>query len=191
MRSASCSTPPERQSAALADVLWSPSAYLLDWIGQQGWTLPARTVVQQYVIPEGRAVRPEAADTTIAPPALRSLVFFGRLEERKGLHIFLDAVDRLAGRLAAEAIEVVFLGKEVMLGRISSRDLIAARARRAGPFHGAIVGGLTQPEAIAFLREPGRLAVMASPADNSPCTVYEAMEFAIPFIAAGRAAFPN
>lgn len=183
-------TAAERLGMASADLLWGPSDYLRQWVEERGYPLPERAVTQQYVLPDWRHLsrRDQASDGP--GEKMESLVFFGRLEERKGLLIFLDALDMLAQELARDEIEVVFLGKSVMVSGISSRQLIAERAKRWS-FAWRHVEGLKQPEAVAFLREPGRLAVMASPADNSPCTVYEAMEYGIPFIAARAGGVPE
>src|SRR5207237_1194819 len=43
----------------------------------------------------------------------------------------------------------------------------------------------------AYLRAPGRLAVMASPVDNSPNTVYEAIALGIGFVAARTGGIPE
>ena len=47
----------ERQSVALADVVVSPSQYMLGWMQNQGWLLPAACYVQQNIAPtESRTV---------------------------------------------------------------------------------------------------------------------------------------
>jgi len=104
----------ERLSVASADVLWSPSEYLLDWIAERGFATPPQTFVQQYVIPrEGPAALQNAYGD--APPA-REIVFFGRLEERKGLRLFCNAIDALRDDLASRGIAITFLGKAGQCG---------------------------------------------------------------------------
>src|SRR5262249_7862170 len=41
----------ERRSAELADIVWSPSQYMLDWSRQQGYDLRRGSHVQPYVVP--------------------------------------------------------------------------------------------------------------------------------------------
>jgi hypothetical protein len=53
------------------------------------------------------------------------------------------------------------------------------------------VTDLGQPEALAYLLSGEKLAVMASPVDNSPCTVYEALAWGIPFLAARVGGVPE
>ncbi|HEV7920644.1 MAG TPA: class I SAM-dependent methyltransferase [Thermoanaerobaculia bacterium] len=176
----------ERLSLACADLLWSPSRYLLDWVASRGFELPRQTCIQQYVMPE-----PPASDIVhgrTAPP--EEIVFFGRLEERKGLRLFCNAVDRLADQLARRGIAVTFLGKAEQCAGMPSLQYIAKRA--AGwRFPVRTLTDLGQPEALQYLRAGGKLAVMPSPFDNSPCTVYEALGAGIPFLAARTGGIPE
>jgi O-antigen biosynthesis protein len=179
----------ERRCVEQADVVISPSAYMLDWVRNHGWELPARAHVQQYV--RSRSVR--GAEPTESPSrdgdgsrggAIDELVFFGRLEVRKGLPLFCDALDILAEEEALPQISVAFLGKQAVVLGARADDFLAERARR-WPWKWRILDGLAQPEAIAYLKEGGqrRLAVMPSLADNTPNTVMEAIALRIPFIA--------
>src|SRR5687768_17835696 len=79
----------ERLSIRLADLLWSPSRYLLDWTLQRGFRHPKRTAIQRYVLPSLPLFGPVASGppTRVDRPALpedrrsvREIVFFGRLE---------------------------------------------------------------------------------------------------------------
>ena len=46
----------ERVSISAADIVTSPSQYLLGWMQENGWELPERTYVAPYVLPQGRAL---------------------------------------------------------------------------------------------------------------------------------------
>ena len=80
----------EQKSAELADIVISPSNYLLQYLKRHGWTFPEHTFVIQNLFPHqsidfsGRAVE-----------KLREIVYFGKLSVRKGYMIFLRAVERL------------------------------------------------------------------------------------------------
>ena len=173
----------ERVSIAGADVLWSPSRYLLDWITERDFELPPQTFIQQYAIP---AVGGESATST----SIRELVFFGRLEERKGLRLFCNAIHLLRDELAKQNIAVTFLGKAGVCGGEPSLHYIARRSPE-WTFPLRMQTQLGQPEALQYLRGAGRLAVMPSPFDNSPCAVYEALECGIPFLAARTGGIPE
>jgi glycosyltransferase involved in cell wall biosynthesis len=175
----------EQLSVACADVLWSPSRYLLDWVAARGFELPEQTFIQQYVIP-----LPVARDGKSAPGAISEIVFFGRLEERKGLRLFCNAIHLLRDELAQRGITVTFLGKPERCAGIPSLDYIDRRAAN-WQFPLRTLTDLGQPEALRYLLEGGKLAVMASPVDNSPCTVYEALSLDIPFLATRTGGIPE
>lgn len=186
----------ERLSIAIADLLWSPSEYLLDWIRERGFDVPARTFLQQYVMPTQR-VRAGAAASGEFPAvrlgrteAPRELVFFGRLEERKGLRVFCNAVHLLRDELAERGVTVTFLGKPERCAGVPSADYIRRRAAE-WRFPVKMLTDLGQPEALQYLRGGGKLAVMPSPFDNSPCTVYETLAWGIPFLAARTGGIPE
>jgi O-antigen biosynthesis protein len=80
----------ERVSVSAADYVVSPSQYLLGWMQNNGWELSEKTYVAPYVLPE--SIR--AADPSALPKKheIREIVFFGRLEIRKGLKLFCDSI---------------------------------------------------------------------------------------------------
>lgn len=183
----------ERLSTRSADLLWGPSRYLLDWTRDHGFAHPPATYLQRYVLPPVPLFGPagEAPPTPARERVFpREIVFFGRLEERKGLRLFCSALRLLEPLLLERGIRVAFLGKPGSVGDRPALDVIEEQA--AGwRFPWKAVTELGQQEAVAYLREPGRLAVIASPADNSPCTVYEALAYAIPFVAARAGGIPE
>jgi hypothetical protein len=164
----------ERRGVELADVVISPSAYLLRQYENYGWQLPAKTFTQPYPIFRNSA----AADLDRRIP-INELVFFGRLETRKGLWLFCEALERLAQHYPAT--KVTFLGRLTEFYEISTALQIINRSAK-WPYRVRLLNDFDQEQALSYLREPGRLAVMPSIADNSPCVVYECMEFGIPFV---------
>ncbi len=186
----------ERLSVKCADVLWSPSRYLIEWALRRGFELPKQTFVQQYCLPsqrlrergEGPPHFPAVHYGPTTPP--KQIVFFGRLEERKGLRLFCNAIHRLRQELADRNISVTFLGKVGTCGGMSALAYIAHRSR-AWRFPVKTVTNLGQPEALAYMCSGEKLAVMASPVDNSPCTVYEALAWGIPFLASRTGGIPE
>jgi glycosyltransferase involved in cell wall biosynthesis len=171
----------ERASVELADAVVSPSTYLVDWMRGEGWRLPDRTFVIPHVSRAGAT-----GDPPPAPPAraagVERVAFFGRLEERKGIRPFLEALNALEPELL-HRIELEFIGRPTPpwpAERVSG--LLADRTRSA--LRGlAFETALDQHEALARLRRPGTLAVMPSFEENSPNTVYECLENGIPFVA--------
>ena len=113
----------ERRSTEMADVVISPSQYMIGWMKSQGWDWSAPTHVIQNLMPDA-PVHPQTAD---APAfTITEWVFFGRLERRKGLLVFLDAL-RLVPAELRERIQVTFLGKSIRTPEFDSAAAIRER----------------------------------------------------------------
>ncbi len=166
----------ERRSIELADAVVSPSAYLLDKYRGYGWQLPKNTVVLPNLLPEENHRRP----LDIRHVAVEELVFFGRLERRKGLWMFCEALDRIKYQLNGRP--VTFLGKATQEdGEATSFSLV--RRSAAWPFEVRLLHGFDREQALNYLKAGPRLAVMPSWQDNSPCAILECLHNGIPFIA--------
>ena len=193
-----CFTTAERLSIANTDLLWGPSLYLLNWIKSRDYALPSQVFNQQYLIPTddlfgvGKAKTERAA--VPAPQREKSkpdeIVFFGRLEERKGLRLFVNTITKMGPELARRGISVLFMGKPSSVNGMQADEYLSARAAKWG-FKWRIESDFNQQQAVDYLRSNHCVAVMASPVDNSPCTVYEALRFGLPFIAARTGGIPE
>lgn len=161
----------EKTAIEHADIITSPSRYMLEWTKQRGITLPEQVQVIQNVMPEmitsGKGGSP-----------VSEIVFFGRLEGRKGLDIFCEAIRRLP-----EAIRkpVTFLGKEGAIEGVPARDYIAGKLEGIVEFQ--ILPTFASDVAQDYLKGEGRLAVIASRVENSPYTVLECLANGIAFLA--------
>jgi glycosyltransferase involved in cell wall biosynthesis len=172
----------ERRSAELADAIVGPSRHLIDWMQGAGWQLPDA----QFVIPyftEGDTVdltaRPEPVSVEGEP--LTELAFFGRLEERKGVRMFAQALNLLGPKLL-DGVIVSFVGREATLTRDQVTAMIEPPVReRLGGLH--FHGTFDQAQARNYLRQPGRVAIVPSYLDNSPNVIYECIEDRISFLA--------
>jgi O-antigen biosynthesis protein len=180
----------ERQSVALADVVVSPSQYMLHWMKDHGWTLPSTCYVQQNIASDKPMNGADLVRMDGAVHRATELVFFGRLEARKGLGLFCDALDHLRD-LQLPGFSVAFLGKS---GRIEGRDAISyikARAARWA-FPCRTLSDYGREEALQFLAaDPGRLAVIPSFEDNLPNTVMECLADNLPFLAGKGGGIPE
>ncbi|MHC5033686.1 MAG: glycosyltransferase [Planctomycetota bacterium] len=182
----------ERRCVQLADIVVSPSRYMLGWMQRQGWQLPPETFVQPYILP-GTARRGSEASGAQGANGERSdigeFVFFGRLEDRKGLVPFCDALDILAESGAA-GFRVTFLGRPHMVQGEKATDYLSRRGRR-WPFLWQILGDRNQAQAMEYISGPSRLAVIASLTDNLPHTVLECLGAGIPFVASRVGGIPE
>jgi glycosyltransferase involved in cell wall biosynthesis len=161
----------ERASVELADAVVSPSAYLVDWMHGEGWRLPTQTFVIPHVsrVAATGELRPAPVEPT---ESVERIAFFGRLEERKGVGPFIEAVNSLD-----VGVDVEFLGRPTPPWPVERiRELLTHE-------HVAFATELDQHEALDQLRRPGTLAVIPSFEENSPNVIYECLENGIPFIA--------
>ena len=177
----------ECRSVQLAEVLVSPSQYLLRWMLERNWTLPEKTFVQPYVRPAtARAPLPDADRVH----RITELVFFGRLEVRKGLVLFCDALDQLKDDPQLRKASLSFLGKADKIGNRDSADFLADRAKH-WPWKWQIISDRDQVGAMDYLQGNGRLAVLPSLVDNLPNTVLECLGAKVPFIASNAGGIPE
>jgi glycosyltransferase involved in cell wall biosynthesis/GT2 family glycosyltransferase len=178
----------ERVSISAADIVTSPSQFLFRWMQENGWELPERTYVAPYVLPQG--LLSEVPAPRSRRNDIHEIVFFGRLEIRKGLKIFCDAIDELCADRANRKFEVTFLGKETQIYGRSSIGYISDRSK-AWTVPWRIQSNKYQGAAIDYLRGSGRLAVVSSLADNYPNTVLECVGAGVPLLASKVGGIPE
>ena len=178
----------ERRSIELADTVICGSAHLLGWMREAGYAMPARSFVWPNVFPAPSLSPATAAEHAARDgAALEEVVFFGRLEPRKGLVLFVDAIDRLVRRGGAPT-RITFLGK--VSPRIDGPGFVRNAARK-WPIEVRTITGLGAREAVAYLSRPGRLAVIPSLLENSSIAVMECLHAGIPFVAAATGGTPE
>ena len=178
----------ERRSIELADTVTCGSAYLLEWMRDAGYALPARSLVWPNPSPAPDPSPVAAAERAARDGArLEEVVFFGRLEPRKGIILFVDAIDRLVRRGRAPG-RVTFLGGRSV--RIDGPGLIRDSAR-GWPVEVRKFTDFGAEEAVAYLSQPGRLAVLPSLQENSSLAVTECLHAGIPFVAAATGGTPE
>lgn len=166
----------ERRAMGMADFVVSPSRYMPGWVEERMCRLPKHAYAQPNLLELDAKYRHNS------DKPIDEVIFFGRLELRKGLNEFCSALDRLAqtGKLPPK---VTFLGKSAWIGHEHSVLYIMQRAEK---WHGCDLRIETQKghaAAIAYICGAGRLAIIPSIADNSPYTVYECLLAGVPFLA--------
>lgn len=159
----------ERYAVEQADILISPSHYMLDWLQTAGWQL-AET---RQVIPN--LYKSQQQSDRLAGHDIAEIVFFGRLEIRKGVNLFLDS----AVNINHNRYKITFIGKDSEIKGKKSSDYIVKQAKLLG-LTVDIVTDYDQQQAVAYLKQPGRLTVIASLQENLPYVAYECLAEAIP-----------
>lgn len=180
----------EQAAVELADVVVGPSAFLLDWMREQRWRLPERSVVIPYL------TRATATGDTVTPTArphpepLQRLAFFGRVDERKGLRLLVAALNALEPERLA-GLELEFVGKTTATWPPERVEELLSEATRAALRRVSFEGELEQNDALERIGRAGTLVVMPSLQENSPNAVYECLERGIPFIASNVGGVPE
>jgi glycosyltransferase involved in cell wall biosynthesis len=180
----------EQATVELADVVVSPSAFLLDWMRRQGWRLPERAVVIPYLTRAGAAGDVVAPAAHPSPEPIRRLTFFGRVDERKGVKLLAAALNALEPERLA-GLELEFVGKTTATWPPERVEALLSNSTR-GALRGVhFAGELEHADALDRIGRAGTLVVMPSLQENSPNAVYECLERGIPFLASDVGGVPE
>jgi len=168
------------------DLLLSPSQYMFSWAAENQIRCPAQMARTPYVYTDE-----SPAGEAVSPVDNEHLIFFGRLETRKGLHVFGEALRLLKAEGGTLPRQVSFLGKNALvMGRPSAEYLSELKQELdAVEFH--IITDLDHIEALRYIRESRGLVVIPSILDNYPLTVLECIQNGIPFFAAATGGIPE
>jgi GT2 family glycosyltransferase/glycosyltransferase involved in cell wall biosynthesis len=162
------------------DVLLSPSHYMLQWLTEKQVCPPKQTNILPYAWAEcAIEVFNERGSVDID-----HLIFFGRLETRKGLHIFGDAIRRLKLHHLRIPHSISFLGKHASVLGKSSQEYIEELQHDFPSIRIRTINNFDHVQAMEYIRETHGLVVIASILDNFPFTVIECIQNSISFIAA-------
>ena len=179
----------ERKAIELADTVVSPTSYLLDWMRRFGYTFPENTFVQPYLISRSLC----KGNVHIYCKNISEVVFFGRLEKRKGLKLFIESIKFLIKYIynnSSLPFSISFLGKITEIEGINSYDYIVNELGNYN-LNLTFLTSLNSDQALEYLKNGQRLAVIPSIADNSPLTVLECIYNEIPFIASNCGGIPE
>ncbi|WP_444902429.1 glycosyltransferase family 4 protein [Microbulbifer sp. SSSA007] len=177
----------EQKCVEFADMVIGGSAHLLCFMRYVGYKLPYASYVQPNILDFSEVhvddLRPDRKPGDLVKT--QELTFFGRLEMRKGIELFCNALDLLE-RAGNPPAKVNFLGKygEALPNQKNEKvsDYIERKAL-SWSFEVNCITDCNQPEALSFLCSRDMIAIMPSLIENSTMAVYEALENNIPFIA--------
>lgn len=165
----------ERLGVEMSDHVQFATPWSREWCDERGWRYPAYTeCLFPFEVPPDVPAKRSASEAD-------ELVFFGRLEERKGLGIFLSAVAKLLESNQFSFRQLTFLGRE------GSPD-VARQLRRFEARWGHIVGvnihtQMQSQEAISYLSQKKCMAVVLSRTETMGFTLLECLAHAIPVVA--------
>ena len=180
----------EQAAVELADIVVSPSAYLLEWMRARGWKLPERAFVIPYFTRSTATAEPPSPLARSEPEPLQRLAFFGRVDEKKGVALFAAALNAIEPT-QLEGLELEFVGKTTRTWTPLRVEALLSEPTKRALRSISFQSQLDQREALDRVRRPGTLVVMPSLQDNSPNTVYECLDEGIPFIASDVGGVPE
>lgn len=175
----------EKYSAEHADITINPSHYMQKWCEGKGWKCTNKRVVP-YLFESNYLTNNSTKNKRI-----NELCFFGRLETRKGLEIFLKALEIIKDKEIINDFPIItFLGKNTLIKSRYSDDIIKEFSFKFG-VETNIFSDLDSEEALKYLDSEGRCAIIPTLQDNLPYAVIECVERKIPLIASRIGGVPE
>ncbi len=176
----------ERYCCLHADVLISPTQHMFDWAKDNHWDLADdQRIVRLCYKPDAAPQPPEGeADSS-------HLVFFGRLETRKGLAVFCNGLAAALKRQPNLVRKVSFLGKIALTEGVPGDQFVQQALSRFTNLELDIKTDLDTFQALDYIKQQRAVVVIPSLLDNSPYTVIECIENKIPFLASRTGGIPE
>ncbi len=178
----------ERYSIEHCDMLVSPSSHMLRWLDENEVKTPPRKQLLPYLF------NPDLKPAGYRP-VTNQIIFFGRLEVRKGLILLLDALLRMdrEGAFSGQPVEVTFLGRS---GYTPDGGGMASIEKYRPLFSPAVtlkpMTELGHRQAMEYLcAHNDALVVCPSLVDNSPYAVIESLQLGVNLIAGRSGGIPE
>jgi glycosyltransferase involved in cell wall biosynthesis len=177
----------ERMTILNADAVSSPSQELANYVSRDcGYDAESIHIVRngvniQKFCPEG--------PKTLEPSDQVTVMFAGRLEERKGIHQLIDAIPQVLAQ--TKNVRFVIVGRDMKIGRRSVSETIKRRLASSGSSgYVQFINHVPLAEMPALYRSAD-ICVVPSLYENAPYTVLEAMSCGKPVIATSAGGTPE
>ncbi len=119
------------------------------------------------------------------------LIFFGRLETRKGLHVFGEALRQLRREGGPLPRTVSFLGTLVTVNGRPAAEYLDALRHDLAPVEFRVISNLDHRGRPEYIEQTRGLVVIPRCVDNCPFVVIECIENRFPFLAARTGGIPD
>ena len=176
----------ERYCCENADELIAPSQHILDWAVSERWQIRASTRVLHNCYLPNHDSQPSV------PPQLDHVLFFGRLETRKGLGVFLEGLQlHNQSDYQPKIKEVTFLGRTGQLQGRPAKQVLLEWQKKLPEITFHLELEHDTHAAIRHIRQSGAITFLPSLLDNCPLAIIECIENKIPFLAANSGGIPE
>eukprot|EP00276_Gloeochaete_wittrockiana_P006597 CAMPEP_0184650424 /NCGR_PEP_ID=MMETSP0308-20130426/7949_1 /TAXON_ID=38269 /ORGANISM="Gloeochaete witrockiana, Strain SAG 46.84" /LENGTH=686 /DNA_ID=CAMNT_0027083933 /DNA_START=561 /DNA_END=2621 /DNA_ORIENTATION=+ len=200
----------ERVSLERADVVWSPSQYLIDWVSSpegSGWTLPAYTFRMPLMVPKRfRQVNPNSKSQSAGNHiTFNEVVFVGKFDAQSGLDLFCSAIDGTLKELFNRGadwetrLKITLIGTSTSLPYKSKEWRLSAeqylRMNRAPlwdpiPFE-IVIENRTEVIVSRLRNSPHAFAVVPPLVETTPYSIIEFLRTGVPFITTAVGGIPE
>jgi len=175
----------EKYSAEKSDITIFPSRYMKDWSEGKGWNCNNAKIIPYHYESANKSELSKKAKK------ITEFVFFSRLETRKGLKLFLNALELIIKSKQHITIpKITFLGKNWFIGNRLASEAISEYVSTHGLCVN-IINNYNSESALKYLKQEGRCAVIPTLQDNLPYAVIECVEMGIPVIASNIGGVPE
>ncbi len=178
----------EKQATEMCDYLVAPVNYMLKYAKGLGWEIEDKSRVIPYLIDDIEKTPQREFNQ-------KHLIFFGRLETRKGLEIFVNSLLALIQKkkFREKKLQVTFLGKTNHAHGPDALQYLYRHQKNLPPNHKwEFKIDLDHFQAVNYLRQHSdALVVIPSPIDNSPYTVIECLQMGLNVIASSAGGIPE
>ena len=175
----------EKETIKNVDTVICPSKHMSKWLSEHNYEINGECKILPYTYNFGSEVKQKHVDNKMV-----NLAFFGRLEKRKGIDIFINAIKKLDSDSIKKIGKISFLGKHAYADGISSITLLDD-FKRLVDIDIDIINNFSESEAIKYLIDNNSIAVIPSTLDNLPLVVIESISFGIPLIASNVGGIPE
>lgn len=170
----------EEYCAKMCDFIVSPSQHMYDWTAKHSWKINN----DRYLLPYCYEQTPNSNHKHISVDT-KHIIFFGRLETRKGLKYFCDSILPIKDKL----------GKVSFIGKISTcegtQSDIYIKDKLEGEIEYSIYDTFDTFESMEFIKSSKGVVVLPSLLDNYPYTVIESIANHVPFLCSNVGGIPE
>lgn len=159
----------------------------------------AELVKKEFCINRAIDIIPNPIDAKVFFPAadketvnkLKRVLFVGRLDDRKGIHILAEAVPKVVSEFPG--VEFIFLGNDGrgVSGHNSMKEYILKVLRGNNCEHAVVFRDRVQYKDLPSVYNSADISVVPSLYDNSPYTCLEAMSCGLPVIGTDAGGTPE